>query len=379
MQVKTLKTYFKSYKESSLEGRYIHTDKIRSLLNSEDLKPFIKAIGYSVNNELIYSITIGSGSKKVLMWSQMHGNESTTTKAVFDILNLLLADEVLSKSILMHCTLKIIPILNPDGAKAYTRLNANNIDLNRDAQDLSQPESQVLRREFELFKPDFCFNLHGQRTIFSVGNTNYPATVSFLAPAQDIECTVTSTRKIAMELITIMNTTLQEQIFGQIGIYDDAFNSNCVGDTFQSMNVPTILFEAGHFTNDYYREVTREYIFQSLLIAIYHISNHDIDGKSYSGYFAIPENRKLFYDIIIRNTSKLDIGIVYVEKLINNTIHFIPKIEKISDLSSFFAHREIDANGYEVFSAENNQLKAQSENDFVLINNEKISLKLKKN
>ena len=47
--------------------------------------------------------------------------------------------------ILKACTLYIIPILNPDGAKAYTRLNANEVDLNRDAQDLSQPESKVLR------------------------------------------------------------------------------------------------------------------------------------------------------------------------------------------------------------------------------------------
>ena len=123
----------------------------------------------------------------------------------------------ISESIINACTIKIIPILNPDGAKAYTRLNANAIDLNRDAQDLSQPESLVLNRCFHSFKPDYCFNMHGQRTIFSAGKFNKPATISFLAPAQDLECSLTRTRKQAMEIVTVMNDMLQKQIPNQIG------------------------------------------------------------------------------------------------------------------------------------------------------------------
>jgi hypothetical protein len=47
----------------------------------------------------------------------------------------------------------------------YTRLNANEVDLNRDSQNLTQPESKVLREIFDLFQPHYCFNLHDQRTI----------------------------------------------------------------------------------------------------------------------------------------------------------------------------------------------------------------------
>lgn len=379
MHIEQLKLLYNSHKESSLFGRYICVDSIIGLLENSTIKPFVSVIGSSVNDENIYSVTIGSGSKKILMWSQMHGNESTTTKAVFDMLNVLLALEPISKSILETCTLKIIPILNPDGAKAYTRLNANNVDLNRDAQDLSQPESKVLRHVFYSFKPDYCFNLHGQRTIFSVGNTNNPATVSFLAPAQDDNCTITGTRKIAMEIISVMNSQLQQQTPNQIGIYDDAFNINCVGDTFQSFNVPTVLFEAGHFPNDYNREIVREFIFQSLFVAIQYISENVIIGDKYEGYFKIPENQKLFYDIIIRNTAHEDIGIQFKEKLINNSIDFIPKVEKISDLSSFYAHKVIDARGYEVLTIDGKLVIEGNENDFVSINNEKYSLKLKNN
>ena len=105
----------------------------------------------------------------------MHGNESPTTQSVFDLLRSLQAD----KSLLKTFQLSIIPILNPDGAKAYTRFNANQVDLNRDAIDLSQIESRVLRKEFDEFSPDYAFNLHDQRTIFGVEAK--PATLSLLA------------------------------------------------------------------------------------------------------------------------------------------------------------------------------------------------------
>jgi len=261
MDIESLKLLFLTFKEKSLFGRYIISTHISPLLDKHKQIAKIAIIGQSVSNEDIYSIKLGSGSKKILMWSQMHGNESTTTKAIFDFLNCCSTPDKLIKSILKNCTICIIPILNPDGAKAYTRVNANNIDLNRDAQNLSQPESVFLRRIFENFQPNYCFNLHGQRTIFSAGKTNKSAVVSFLSPAQNKERSITHNRKIAMEIIGKMNMQLQKITPNMVGIYDDSFNLNCVGDTFQSMHVPTILFEAGHYPEDYNREKTRELIF----------------------------------------------------------------------------------------------------------------------
>ncbi|WP_273566708.1 DUF2817 domain-containing protein [Maribacter halichondriae] len=96
---------------------------------------------------------------------------------------------------LEQCSLVILPMLNPDGAEVYTRVNANNVDLNRDAQERTQPESRILRQVFEEFRPEYCFNLHDQRTIYNVGDTNKPATVSFLSPAFDIERSISVSRK----------------------------------------------------------------------------------------------------------------------------------------------------------------------------------------
>ena len=380
MRIDLLKSLYKTHKELKLQHRYIHSNHLVPLFKKMRATCKIEIIGKSVSEEDIYSITIGSGTKKVLMWSQMHGNESTTTKAVFDFLNVLNNKSQSSEDILKSCTIKIIPILNPDGAKAYTRFNANQIDLNRDARNLSQPESLVLNKCFHDFKPDFCYNLHGQRTIFSAGKTNNPATVSFLAPAQDENCTITSNRKQAMEIISIMTAILQNQIPNQIGIYDDAFNINCVGDTFQSYNIPTILFEAGHYKDDYEREQVREFIFQSLVVSVDYIANNDVSGDNYSDYLKLPKNEKLFFDIIIRNTrvegkdELIDVAIQYQETLIDDAINFIPKIEDFVKSNQFFAHKEFNANGSTILTHNNEPIFKGYSNDFVIINNEELSL-----
>lgn len=380
MKLDVIQSLFNRFKENSLNHRYITSQHINPLINNLGNEVQVAVIGLSVLNEPIYSITIGQGPKKLFMWSQMHGNESTTTKAIFDLLNTLESGDSAIKHILDTCTLCIIPMLNPDGAKVYTRVNANEVDLNRDAQARSQPESQILRSVFDSFNPDFCYNLHGQRTLFSAGTTNKPATVSFLAPAQDEACTVTPTRKIAMEIIAKMNRMLQQVIPNQVGVYDDAFNLNCVGDTFQSENKPTMLFEAGHYYNDYGRERTREFIYIALMTSLDYISKVDVDGSLYESYFDIPENDKCFLDVIIRNakvdlnSDLTDIGIQFQERLVDGRIHFVPRIEKIEKLNTLYGHKEIDAKEHLVSGVDSLPLKIGDENDFVKINSEKISI-----
>lgn len=376
MYQNALETALNPYKETQLSGRYITNSMIEPLLKNLPKKASVSAEGMSVEKRIIYSVKLGTGKKRILIWSQMHGNESTTTKALFDVLNTFKNQD----AILEACTFLIIPILNPDGAEVYTRLNANHVDLNRDAQALTQPESNVLRDCFDRFKPDFCFNLHGQRTIYSVENTSKSAAVSFLSPSENTERTITKTRKIAMELIAEINNDLQEYIPNQIALYDDGYNINCVGDTFQSLGVPTVLFEAGHYPNDYSREITRALIYKALMRAFNVISEKELTGKGYQDYLQIPRNGISFLDIIIRNASHegfiLDIGILYQERLIDNTIHFVPKIEKIERLDGFFGHKEYDANHFKVLNVNHSPLQLGSDNDFVIINNEKYSLLL---
>ncbi len=379
MNLKQISSLYPALKTTELFGRYITNSHIESCLNNLS-DAVISTVGSTVESRPIYSLQYGIGPTKILIWSQMHGNESTTTKALCDFFKFLETGQDFSKQILEACILVVIPILNPDGAERYTRLNANNIDLNRDAQDLSQPESMTLRKVYNDFKPNYCFNLHGQRTIFGAGAKGAVATLSFLAPSQDANRSITENRKKAMAVIAEISTFLKPELAQGIGRYDDGFNLNCVGDTFQAFEIPTLLFEAGHYPDDYNREEVRRFVFIAILKGLEVISN-GVEPAKYKDYLKIPENSKCFYDIIIRNArvyedheELYDVAIQYKEQLHAKCIKFSPVVENISNLEGFSGHKEFDAKGSFVKTIENFYLEIGNEIDFVLLNNEKISL-----
>lgn len=367
-------------KEQSISGRYITLEKIEPLLKSLDKNNNLKIIGKSVLGQPIYSYAIGTGKTKILLWSQMHGNESTTTKALFDLLKLLNSDMEFAASLLKHFTFLAIPMLNPDGALKYTRINANGIDLNRDFQDLTQTESQLLRKIYDDFKPDFCYNLHDQRTIFAAGDTNNPATVSFLAPSYNESREVNDVREKAMEVIVAMNTTLQQFIPNQVGRFDDGFNLNCVGDTFTYLGTSTILFEAGHFQDDYQREETRKYIFIALVSGLKYIYENDVVRNETNKYFNIPQNKPIFYDLIYKNIKIrydnkqiiTNFAIQFSEILTDGEIEFVAVIAEIGELQHNFGHYEYDAEEA-AYSDENENIpKLGQKADFYLAEKVKI-------
>ena len=365
---------FSIYKQENLFGRYITLSHIEPILLNNFNILNVSVIGKSVLENPIYKYQIGIGKTKVYLWSQMHGNESTTTKAVFDFINFLNSDDNFALKLVNQFTFCILPMVNPDGAKLYTRENANKIDLNRDALNLSQPESVLLMEAFEDFKPNYCFNLHDQRTIFGVATTGKPATISFLAPSFNESKEYNATRKVAASVIVAMNNELQKHIPGQVGRFDDGFNLNCIGDKFQSLNVPTILFEAGHYANDYNREISRELIFISLLSGLQYISENDIVNNEIDDYLSIPQNNVCFYDIIYRNVKinydgkeKItNFAAQYKEELINNKIEFNAYIVAIGDLKDTFSHLEYNANNNLYSDNEENIPKINQKADFIL-------------
>jgi hypothetical protein len=375
-----LEELFKENKEESIQGRYLTLDSIEPLLHKLDTNNELKIIGESVLEKPIYRYQIGIGKTRIFLWSQMHGNESTTTKALFDFLNVLKSDSELAKQLLKTFTFCCIPMLNPDGATLYTRENANKVDLNRDSQILSQPESKLLRAVFEEFQPDYCFNLHDQRTIFGAGDTGKPATLSFLAPSYNEEREINDSRLKAINLIAAINDDLQAYLPNQIGRFDDSFNINCIGDTFQYLGVPTLLFEAGHFANDYQREETRKYVFMALISGFTTLSENVIVVNGINKYLNIPQNKVVFYDFIYKNIKInydgneiiTNFASQYKEELIENQICFNAYITQIGDLENYFGHFEYDAKGALYRDDLGNIPKLDQKADFYLDNNIKF-------
>ena len=114
----------KNHKENSIYGRWIRLSDVEKVLSKFEHSSYFssKIIGASEESRNIHEVTIGNGSKKILIWTQMHGNESTGTKAVADLINYFCrSKDKICLQILTNATIKIIPILNPDGAEHYTR------------------------------------------------------------------------------------------------------------------------------------------------------------------------------------------------------------------------------------------------------------------
>ncbi|MCL4865206.1 MAG: hypothetical protein KJZ47_04880 [Gemmatimonadales bacterium] len=174
------------------DRRFNHAEYWRALapsLRSERLR--VADVGHSMQGRELRTVTFGTGPVTVLLWSQMHGDESTASMALADIFAWLAApgSDVLRDRLGERLTVTFLPMLNPDGAERFQRENAAGIDINRDARRLSTPEGQTLKRLQEQLRPQFGFNLHDQNARTRVGRDGKQAGIALLAPAADAERT----------------------------------------------------------------------------------------------------------------------------------------------------------------------------------------------
>jgi hypothetical protein len=353
--------YFK-YKENLLTTRRIKHSDISKLINSLDDKIFILSKqGESYSGRDINLITTGKGGKKIFMWSQMHGDESTATMAFFDIFNFLSGNDGFNsvrQKIFNNALLYFLPMVNPDGAEQFRRGNYLDIDINRDAIRMQSPEGKILRNSFDVIKADFGFNLHDQNIRYAVGNTYKTAAISFLAPLFNQRGSVNITRGNAIKIISGLTHIINNYVPGHISKYEEDYEPRSFGDTFQGLGTSTILIESGGWKDDKEKQFIRKLNFILLLSAINSIIDNDYVNESYETYNNLSFNQESLYDLILRNLkiknenreSLIDIGINKKEDFDENSgdIKIISSIEEVGDLSNFYGNEEFDLGGYEV-------------------------------
>lgn len=94
---------------------------------------------------------------KILFYAQQHGDEISGK----DALLYLIRDVAANPDLLPADTaVWIVPMVNPDGAEAGTRVNGAGVDLNRDHMTLEQPETQMLHRLAQRIRPDVAVDCH---------------------------------------------------------------------------------------------------------------------------------------------------------------------------------------------------------------------------
>lgn len=354
-------------------NRYISPKSLEIFLQ-KNLSDYISQIGTSYLGKPIYQLSLGKGTIKVLAWSQMHGNESNATHAMLDLLEIFKHQSDLGEALFSKIKLDFIFMLNPDGSEKWTRRNALDIDMNRDYLKLSSKEFPILKNIAEKELYHYALNLHEQRTIFSTDG-EHPATLSFLAPSENYERTVTETRKKSMAVIAKIHEKMKSLIPNQIARYSDEFYPTSTGDNFMKMGLPTILYEGGHFPEDYKRFGTRKYYTIALYYGLKAISELNGSTQDFEQYFEIPENKESHYDLIYRNVTlntdfpcTLDIAIQYQERYSegDDEITFVPIVMEVGDCGKKKGWKEIDCTN-KYFKSEKIFPKLDSEVDFEIV------------
>lgn len=354
-----LEAAFESYKEPAITHRRFKHADLQPLIQKHSSDFQVEKLGESVEGRSISAMKWGAGETKVMLWSQMHGNESTATMSLFDLFNFLEGSsdgfDELRSLLKSSLSLKFIPMINPDGAEAFKRRNTLDIDLNRDAISQISPEAVVLKSARDDFEPEFGFNLHDQQVYYNVVNTPKQATISLLAPAYNYETDINEVRGRAMKTIAGMNELLQQIIPGGVGKYDDAFEPRAFGDNIQKWGTSTILIESGGYPNDPEKQEIRKINFMIILNALHQIATKGYEQYTTEQYFAIPDNGLQLVDLMINEMQikvqgknyPIDLVIRRRENEANGSYYVSGAIDDLGDMQVYFAFETLDATGLE--------------------------------
>ena len=226
--------------------------------------------GTSAQGRGIRQLSFGSGETTVLLWSQMHGNESTASMALADIIRFFheRPQHPLARRIAGGATIHMIPMLNPDGAERFRRRNAQGIDVNRDARRLQTPEGKFLKSVRDALEPEFGFNLHDQNAAVRVGGSDRSVAIALLAPAYNEARHVDAKRRRAMQVASVLVEAMDPLVGGHIAKYDDTFTPRAFGDLMAAWGSSTILIESGGWRDDPQKQHLRKTNFVGILSAL---------------------------------------------------------------------------------------------------------------
>lgn len=334
--------------------RFTHEEfwqSVGPLLAANDLRT--EPIGRSLLGREVRSVSFGRGPVTVLLWSQMHGDESTATMALADIFRFLAegGSDPLRARLEERLTVVFVPMLNPDGAELFQRENAAGIDVNRDARNLVTPEARALKSLRDRLHPAFGFNLHDQGARVRVGAGGVQAGLALLAPAYDDSRGYNDVRRRARLVAATLAATLGREIPGRIAKYEDSFNPRAFGDLMQQWGTSTVLIESGALPNDPGKQRVRTLNAAGILLALDAIATGAYASADSADYDRLPYNSGGATDVLVRGGQlvlpgqlpiRADIAINYDDPVAHSGSG---QIRDVGDLQGATSTDTIDATG----------------------------------
>lgn len=316
------------YKVPGLEDRrFTHRDLWAALgpyLDSSLLT--VDEIGKSIQERVLRAVTFGTGDTRVLLWSQMHGDESTATMALADIIRFFVdgGGDPLRERIRNSLSVTMVPMLNPDGAEVFQRENAIGVDINRDARRRATPEARALKALRDRLSPQFGFNLHDQWARTLAGQGGAQVGIALLAPATDEARGYDPTRARARLIAAGIAEVLSHEMGPHLAKYDDEFTPRAFGDLMQVWGTSTVLIESGALAGDSEKQRLRALNVTALLSAFDAIATGSYREADPDIYERLPFNERIDHDILLRGgrlvdgkgkSFEVDVGLYYEDPL----------------------------------------------------------------
>jgi len=311
----------------------------------------VAEIGASVEGRPLRRIDFGSGSTTVLLWSQMHGDESTATRALADVFHYLVnnAADPRVQRLESELAVTFVPLLNPDGAARFVRHNAVGIDINRDARRLSTPEARALKGVRDDITAQWGFNLHDQNIRTRLGSSDGGVQISLLAPPPGDGITSPANQH-AKQLAALIVAALRPIVGESIARYSETFNPRAFGDLMAQWGTATVLIESGGSIDDVNKELPRRANFVAILTALDAIAVGAWEPTPADAYTDLPPNGRSIADLLISGASIVLPGRAPVRADV--TVRFADSLDRsdgvvaeVGDLEGVQALQVVDASG----------------------------------
>lgn len=309
----------------------------------------VAQIGTSVEGRPLRRIDFGAGAVPVLLWSQMHGNESTASRALADVLAFLRdrPDDPLAARIERELAVTVVPLVNPDGAARFQRPNAVGIDINRDARMLATPEARALKAVRDEIDARWGFNLHDQNIRTRLGASGRDVLIALLAPPPGPGETSPANLR-ARRMCSLLARALEPIVGDQVARYDESFNPRAFGDMMTRWGTSVVLIESGGELADPTKERLRHANFVAILTALDAIASRAWQAEGEERYLGLPLNAPWIHDLLVRGASivlpghepvRADLAISFADSLLREA----GRIDEVGDLQDAQALEQIDA------------------------------------
>ncbi|HEV3048913.1 MAG TPA: M14 family zinc carboxypeptidase [Longimicrobium sp.] len=309
-------------------------------------------IGRSAEGRPLYAVRFGRGPVPVLLWSQMHGDESTHTMGLADLLAWLGRESDEPRVRLLHDRLRVvaIPMLNPDGAERFRRLNAQGMDPNRDAHAWLTPELRALRDVHAELRPAFALNLHDQDPRKRVGKSDRLTALALLANPFDEALGDNDVRLRAKRLGGVVARAVQPLIGGHVSRFQEEFNPQGSGEFMVSSGTSSLLLECGGWKDDPEKQFLRKVSFVALLSALEAVADGSYADVPLDEYESLDEDDTSVFDVLLRGGTivvpglepyRADVGIEFPVPFCREN----GEVASVGDLDSYTASEEVDVGG----------------------------------